>query len=121
MRYSDTDALGHISSGSYVTFMQVGRLEFFDEIKRRTGYDEDLVIANITVDYLRECFFGDAIEVVSWCSHIGRKSLKISCEIFANNTLVATGSAVNVGFNGETRQSQALPDSWAASSYSPGQ
>ena len=29
VRFSDTDALGHISSGSYIQYMEVGRIDFF--------------------------------------------------------------------------------------------
>ena len=36
-RYSDTDAMGHFSSGAYVTFLEVGRLDFFEALARQTG------------------------------------------------------------------------------------
>lgn len=119
VRYSDTDALGHISNESYITFMQVGRLAFYDEIERLTGHLQASVVANINIDFLRECFYGDTIEVVTWCPHVGNKSLKVSNEVYANGVLVARGSATNVGFNPETRKSEALPGHWEASDYTP--
>jgi len=119
VRYSDTDALGHISSGSYVTFMEVGRLELYETTFAQMGYRLETVMANLHLDYLKECKYGDEIEVVTWCSKIGTKSLVISHEIFANGNLVATGSATNVGFDPETRRSMALPADWQASSYNP--
>lgn len=116
-RYSDTDAMGHISSGSYVTFMQVGRLDFFNALEELVGSQLQLVVANIAIDYFRECFYGDDIEVISWCSEKGNKSLKVSNNILANGKLVAKGSAVNVGFDMKTRQSAALPEEWVISDY----
>lgn len=116
-RYSDTDAMGHISSGSYVTFMQVGRLDFFKALESLVGMELQLVVANITIDYFKECFYGDDIEVISWCSEKGSKSLKISNAILANGELVAKGSAVNVGFDMETRRSAPLPEAWEVSDY----
>jgi acyl-CoA thioesterase FadM len=82
-RYSDTDAMGHFSSGSY-----------------------------ITVDILRECRYGDLLEVVSWCSTIGHKSLTISSELYANGQLVAKGAVTNVGVDVLTRKSAPLLESW---------
>ena len=114
-RYSDTDAMGHFSSGSYVTFMEVGRLDFFEAVAEQTGGTPSTVVANITVDILRECRYGDALEVVSWCSRIGNKSLTISSELYANGQLVAKGSVTNVGFDMQTRTSAPLPGSWKLS------
>jgi len=119
VRYTDTDALGHISNESYVSFMQVGRLDFYEEIGRTTGHLASTAVVNITIDILRECFYGDSIETVTWCSRIGTKSQVISSEIYANGELVARGSTTQVGFNAETRQSQPLPGDWEVSDYEP--
>lgn len=120
VRYSDTDAMGHISNESYITYMQVGRLAFYEEITRVTGYDRPSVVANLNIDFINECFYGDDIEVITWCSKVGTKSLAIASEIFANGVVVARGTATNVGFNTETRQSEALPADWEASDYRGG-
>lgn len=114
-RYSDTDAMGHFSSGSYITFMEVGRLDFFRQVMELTGTDPSTVIANITVDILHESHYGEALEVVSWCSRIGIKSLTIRNDIYANGRRVAKGSATNVGFDPVTRRSAPLPEGWEVS------
>ena len=119
-RYSDTDALGHISSGSYVTFMEVGRLDFYGRVFDAIGRKFETVVANIHLDYLHECRYGEDIEVVSWCSHVGSKSLKICSDIYASGKLVAKGSTVNVMFNSMTRKSELLPEGWEVSDYDCG-
>lgn len=118
VRYSDTDALGHIAYESYVTFMQVGRLGVFEEIAKLTGWQEPVVVAHIDLDFIQECFYGDEISVTTWCSHVGNKSMTLSGEIHANGKLVARGSTVHVGFDAETRKSKALPSEWEVSDYS---
>ncbi|GAB3099561.1 acyl-CoA thioesterase [Aestuariicella hydrocarbonica] len=114
-RYSDTDAMGHISSGSYVTFMEVGRLDFFDELEKLTPMAVGMVVANINLDYIQECVYGDHIEVVTWCSRVGTKSMTLRNEIYANGTLRAKGSVTSVGFDMTTRKAAALPEQWEAS------
>lgn len=116
-RYSDTDAMGHISSGSYVTFLEVGRLAFFHEVERLTDVPSAMVVANVTVDYLRECHYGDDIEVVTWASRVGAKSITLTSEILANGILRAKGSVTSVGFDAKTRTSAPLPESWEISDY----
>lgn len=117
-RYSDTDAMGHISSGSYITFMEVGRLDFFKQLPDNAGFEMATVVANITLDYIHECRYAEAIEVLSWCSRVGKKSLTIINEIYANRRLVAKGSVAIVGFDTITRKSVLLPTDWEASDYS---
>ena len=114
-RYSDTDAMGHFSSGSYITFMEIGRLDFFRKLVEQTGTSPSTVVANITVDILHESRYGEALEVVTWCARVGNKSLKICNDIHANGRLVAKGSTVNVGFDPVTRRSAPLPGGWEAS------
>jgi acyl-CoA thioester hydrolase len=119
-RYSDTDAMGHFSSGSYITFMEVGRLDFFEQVMKQTGNEPNTVVANITIDILRESHYGTALEVTSWCSRIGNKSMTISSEITANGSIVAKGSVTSVGFDVVTRRSAPLPAGWEISDP-PGQ
>ncbi|WP_317933515.1 thioesterase family protein [Halioxenophilus sp. WMMB6] len=116
-RYSDTDALGHISAGTYVTYMEVGRLDFYNLLAKDMGRLVTTVVADLHLDYLHECKYGDEIEVVSWCSRKGTKSLVIDAEIYANGRLSAKGYSTNVGFNPKTRQSEILPEAWEASNY----
>jgi acyl-CoA thioester hydrolase len=95
----------------------VGRLDFFEAVVEQTGGTPSTVVANITIDILHECRYGDALEVVSWCSRIGNKSLTISSELYANGRLVAKGSVTNVGFDMQTRKSAPLPESWKLSHH----
>lgn len=114
-RFSDTDAMGHFSSGSYVTFMEVGRLEFYRQLHELTGQQPATVVANINIDFLRESHYGEELEVTSWCSRLGSKSMTISSEITANGTLVARGTVTSVGFDRITRRSATLPTDWQLS------
>ena len=114
-RFSDTDAMGHFSSGSYITFMEVGRLDFFEQVVNQTGNEPSTVVTNMTIDIQRESHYGDALEVISWCSRIGTKSMTISAQITANGIVVAKGSCTSVGFDKDTRRSAPLPTGWEIS------
>lgn len=119
VRYSDTDAMGHISSGAYITYMEVGRLDFFKAVQCQTGIDLITVQARITIDYISEARYGEDICVETWCARVGSKSLTIHQDIYADGRLAARGSATNVAFNGETRKSELLPQGWEPSENAP--
>lgn len=116
VRFSDTDAMGHISSGSYIQYMEVGRIDFFHELAKNSSVPHNAVI-NINIDYISEILFGEEITVVSWCSRVGNKSMTISNEVYAGERLSLKGSVTVVGFDLDTRQSCSLPKDWEQSEY----
>ena len=115
-RYSDTDALGHISSSSYINYMEVGRAEFFYALAKDASVPYSAVV-NINVDYVSEVIFGEDISVTSWCSRVGNKSMSVCNEVYAGDRLALKGVVTVVGFDPETRQSVTLPDDWEPSDY----
>ena len=119
VRYSDTDAMGHISNEAYISFLQVGRLAMFRELEKLSGWKAPVVVVNINIDYLKECFYGDDVRVTTWCSRIGTKSFTLGGEVRANGQLVARGSATHAGFDEKTRRALVLPTDWEISDYDP--
>ncbi len=111
-RYSDTDALGHFSNSSYVIFLEVGRLDFFKKVMDGSDVPFTMVVVNINVDIMRECVYGDHIEVTTRCTRIGTKSMVLTSEILANGNLVSKGTVTLVAFDVVTRQSVPLPSDW---------
>jgi acyl-CoA thioester hydrolase len=118
VRFSDTDAFGHVSSGSYFQYMEIGRTDFFYELGKVSEVPNNVVV-NINIDYVSETLFGEEVTVVSRCSKVGTKSLNISNEVYAGERLVVKGTVTLVGFDLETRQSCKLPAEWEPSEDSP--
>jgi acyl-CoA thioester hydrolase len=116
VRFSDTDALGHISSASYIQYMEVGRTDFFYELARASEVPHTAVV-NINVDYVNETLFGNTVKVTTWCSRVGNKSMTIANEVHADDKLAIKGSVTVVGFDLESRQSCKLPQQWEPSKH----
>lgn len=115
LRFSDTDAVGHISSGSYITYLELARTDFLTELSKVSEVPMNVVV-NINIDYISETMYGEDVYVTTWCSKLGNKSMTLSSEIYANDRLVSRGQATVVGFDLASRTSVALPSSWEASS-----
>lgn len=115
VRYSDTDALGHISNEAYVSYFAIGRLDFFHAVERLNGILLPSVVARLEIDYLAECFYGDALEVITRCTRVGTKSLTTAYDLRANGRTVARGQVVSVAFDPATRRPAPLPSGWEPS------
>jgi acyl-CoA thioester hydrolase len=90
-RFFETDALGHVSNVSYTAFIELGRLDFLAslgdperESPHHLAFNHNA--AEITIRYLRPCFYDEALEVHSKIAKLGRSSMTMEHAITAEGT-----------------------------------
>lgn len=114
IRFSDLDPMGHVSNSVYTQYFDIGRMEFFEAIGKICEVPAN-VVASVKIDMLKEIRMEDEVEVEVWCSKMGKKSMTLEQNIFANGDCVTKSTIVLVGFDRSTRQSIALPAEWETS------
>src|SRR4051812_6503027 len=72
MRFSDTDALGHVNNVSFAAYAETGRVEF---LKRLGKAVTSLILANVSIDYRRQIQYGERIHIETWVEALGRSSI----------------------------------------------
>ena len=103
LRFSDTDALGHINNGSFVIYAETARLTFFNEILNAS---RSLILAHIAVDFRQQIRFGDQIEVLTWIEKVGSASVTVMHQILANSEVAGEARAVVVHFDYDAQLSR---------------
>lgn len=117
VRFSETDALGHISNISYFIYLEEARTEFFGalgfgmEIK-----DWNIILASAKCDFVSQGYFNQKLKVVSEVSRIGNSSFTIVHQIIdeEKGALIAVGEASAVYFNFKDQKSEKLPQAFRA-------
>lgn len=51
VRYSDMDMLGHANNAVYMTYLELARVAYFEEVNRKPWNNIALVLAHATIDY----------------------------------------------------------------------
>jgi acyl-CoA thioester hydrolase len=120
IRYFDIDTMGHVSNSAYLQYCDMGRVDFFTRAAELSGSEnrQSNVIVNINMDFVHEILFQDSIHVVTWCEHVGHKSMTLQQYIFANEALATRIAVTVVGWDKELRQTRALPSDWNPSDIS---
>ncbi len=79
LRFNDVDVLGHVNNTVYFSFYDTGKALYFTAVKgRQIGWKNvDRVIANIDCAFRAPIVYGEEIEVLTRCSHIGTKSFTL--------------------------------------------
>lgn len=118
LRFSDIDRQGHVNNATYLSYFELARVEFLNEI---IGADNDwdrrgLVIAHSEVDYLEPVFLQDKITVYSRLASVGTKSFKIDNllvkEKSGRETVACVGSFVIVCMNYLEQKTTEIPVDW---------
>lgn len=113
VRFSETDALGHISNISYFIYLEEARTEFFADL----GFGRDInnwkiILASASCDFVSQGYYNQRLVVQTAVSRIGNSSFQVVHEIkdAASGELVAKGQASAVHFNFKTQKSEVLPE-----------
>ena len=96
MRFSDTDALGHVNNIAFVSYAETGRVDFL----KRLGHSvTSLILAHVAIDYRRQIGFGEALHIDTWVETLGKSSITLGQTIWANDERAADVKSVAVHFD----------------------
>ena len=122
IRFKDIDKMGHVNNANHVTYFELARVDYFNEIATKkdlkvdwTG-EESVILAKIEMEYKQPILLEDKVFVYTWVSRVGSKSFDMTCSVVrvVNGVEVeaAKGLAIIVCFNYKTNQSIPVPEKW---------
>jgi len=116
IRFNDLDKLGHVNNSVYQQFLDLGKISYFDHVLQENmdWKAEGLIIASITINFLKPIKLNDSIGVRNKTTRIGNKSLELQQEVFCSTSgeVFASSSSVMVGVNGTTNETIPIPLRW---------
>ncbi len=106
IRYSDLDGQGHVNNAVYATYFEFARTElFFTIAPELMPKGAEPVLARLEIDYRRELFYPGTIEIGIAVLDIGGSSLRFAQAVFRDRACIASGVAVIVKLDSDTRKS----------------
>jgi acyl-CoA thioester hydrolase len=95
VRYAEIDAQGHVNNAVYLSYFEVGRVEWlrsaglsYKELEKR-GYG--FVVVEALVRYRRAAFFDDELTLRTELANLTRASLRFEYAVFRGGEMLATG------------------------------
>jgi len=107
VRFFDSDAFGHLSNIAFSLYAEQARVDFFFNIIKQSN---NLILAHIDLDFLKQADLKDEIYVETSVIKIGNTSITIKQDIFANAKIASTAKSVIVLFDYGTQRPMAIPD-----------
>ncbi|MGG3467035.1 thioesterase family protein [Neobacillus pocheonensis] len=110
-RVSETDGVGHINNTTVPIWFEAGRNQLFKLFTPDSSFEDwRMIILKMDVEYIRQIYYGENVEVKTWVRKIGNSSLELYEEIHQNQRLCAKGTALYVNFNVQAQKSEPIPD-----------
>ena len=114
VRYQETDCMKVVYYGNYLTYFEVGRVEYLrqqgmpmSEVDQKVH----LPVVEATVRYVRPARLDDLLEVRCWVSERKRASFRFAYEIVNEaGQAVATGFTLHACWDPATSKMIAVPD-----------
>jgi acyl-CoA thioester hydrolase len=126
VRLADTDAMGHVNNASYLTYVEIARVTYWEHVTGLMlpigvhGADEGMILAEIRMTYRNPAFYGETLTVETRVERIGRASFGMVNRITAPETrygdarLVAVAESTLVSYDYLAEAPIPVPDEWRA-------
>lgn len=108
LRFSDTDALGHVNNAVFSTFLETGRAELLLSDNNLHDVDCTFVIVNLNLNFRAEIRWPGNVEIGTGISKIGNSSITFYQCVYQNGLLVADAETTVVQMHTKTRKSSPL-------------
>jgi acyl-CoA thioester hydrolase len=115
VRYAETDTMGVVYYGNYLTYFEVGRVEFLRQNGRpmsEVDRQVQLPVVEALVRYVKPARLDDLLKIRTWIGERRRASFVFRYEIrqAESDTLVATGETRHACWNPATQRTIPIPD-----------
>jgi acyl-CoA thioester hydrolase len=116
VRFTDVDMMKHVTNSTHLIYCDDARMDYFLHVfgERIEPKEESLVIASITIDYIKPIHPNEPIEVKTKTSIIGNKSIQTLQHIInvESGELKSVIKVVIAGYNYVRQSSIAIPERW---------
>lgn len=116
IRFNDIDTLGHVNNSVYFPFFDLGKAEYFRDVKGNSiNWNKvDIVVANINCDFIAPIFFGEVIEVQTQVLSIKNSSFTVFQRLINSKTkeVKCCCTTIMVGFDIINQCSAPLAQEW---------
>jgi acyl-CoA thioester hydrolase len=124
VRFSDTDAMAHVNNATYLTYVEVARIDWWtaltgESLEREPGRSEGLILAEAEIAFRSPVVFGETVTIETRPTRIGRTSLGLDHRVTAAGPgrrarLAAVCRSVLVRYDYEAEAPVSWPERYVA-------
>ena len=114
VRFADIDAFGHVNNAVYLTYFEIARSSYWDEVVHWDWTQMGIIIGRAEINYLKPIELNDRVLAYVRTSRVGNSSFDVDYALVkivnGEEVLCTTGSTSCVTFDYRLNASAAIPD-----------
>ena len=114
VRMTDLDPFGHVNNGIFLSYYDLGRLDYIQQVTDNAlSWNElDSVLVHVSCDFKDSVLFNDAVFVGTKVVELGNRSIKMLQHIFTENPYCLKGTCYSIlsGFDKEKNCSKPISE-----------
>jgi len=117
IRFCDTDMLGHVNNANYLSYMEMARVSYFNEVMPKLDWSgQGIILAKAEISYKAPLFLEDRLVVHTGVEQISGKSFMMRYRFMksteSGEMLAAEGSTLMVCYDYRENHSIPVPEFW---------
>jgi acyl-CoA thioester hydrolase len=117
IRFCDTDMLGHVNNANYLSYMEMARVSYFNEVMPKLDWSgQGIILSKAEISYKAPLFLEDNLFIYTGVEQISGKSFMMRYRFIkkteAGELLAAEGSTLMVCYDYRENHSIPVPDFW---------
>ncbi|MCM1448890.1 MAG: acyl-CoA thioesterase [Clostridiales bacterium] len=116
IRFNDIDMLGHLNNGTYLTFMDLGKAHYFNDVlgSEIDWHRINMAIVNINVNFYAPTFLTSNIAVLTQVTRISVHSLTMEQRIVDvdSGEVKSAATVIMAGYDVATTKSLPIDPQW---------
>lgn len=109
-RISETNLAKHIGHHAIPIWFEEGFADLIRLFVSDQNDDPGIVIVNLNIDFLKEMYLGDDVEITTAVKGIGNSSFVLQQEVYQKQSLCARGTVTFIHFDYSTKKAKTIPD-----------
>ncbi len=116
LRFTDFDMLGHLNNGAYLTFMDLGKAHYFNDLAgERVDWEQiNMAVVNINANFYAASFVDSQLEVVTAVVALSEHSLTMDQRVVDVRTgeVKCAATTIMAGYDVKTATSRPIDSFW---------
>lgn len=112
VRFRDLDALGHVNNAVYLTYFEIARTHYWNDLFGIQSFEEfDYLVVRAECNYRSPALFGETLKVAARISALKKSSFVFDYEVTDSKSerLIADGQTVQACFDLKKKQTVPVP------------
>lgn len=114
VRYIDIDMQGHVNNAVYLSYIEQGRVDYFNKLIPDNDFQKNgLIIARTEIDYFEPIFLNESIDCYTKITHIKNKSFTFENVIASGqNAVKCYAKSIMVCYDYTANTTIPIPHEW---------